>query len=107
MLVVSYSLTMLFVTLGESAVEELYAASPVSILSYSAITCAPSNSSVAATSRLSSTMMPVASEPYTTLTCVSVPNYQRSTRRMNSQSRPAVAPPISACCADSLPTGMK
>jgi hypothetical protein len=54
-----------------------FCASPVSILSYSAMTCAPNSSSVAAISRLSSTIIAVASDPYTTVTCDSVPKYQR------------------------------
>ena len=74
--------------------------------SNSAITCAPSSSTIAAISRLSSTTIAVVSEPYTILIWESVEKYHTSRWRVSSHSSPAVTPPISAWRKDGRRTGI-
>ena len=74
--------------------------------SYSAITCAPNKSTIAASSSDSSTTIDVVSEPYTVRTCDSVARYQTSTCREISHSTVALTPPISAWRHERRPTGI-
>jgi hypothetical protein len=77
-----------------------------SMRSYSAITCAPKRSSVAASSRESRTTIDAVSDPYTTFTCESVRRYHTRMCRVISQRIAAVTPPMSACESLRRPTGI-